>query len=103
MNCPHCGAGVEDNAGFCSACGQKCSGMARWQLARHAEAPVAYAGFWLRLAAYIIDSILLGFVLGNLLLRPLMGRPGGIPADNPWFIFTKTPRPQVTASECCFS
>ena len=57
---------------------------------------VAYAGFWLRLAAYVIDNLLLGFVLGNLLLRPLLGRPGGIPADDPWFLFTNT-SPQVTA------
>ena len=57
---------------------------------------MVYAGFWLRLAAYLIDSLLLGFVLGNLLLRPLLGRPGGIPADNPWFLFTDT-SPQVTA------
>jgi uncharacterized RDD family membrane protein YckC len=57
---------------------------------------VAYAGFWLRLIAYVIDNLLLGFVLGNLLLRPLLGRPGGIPADDPWFLFTNT-SPQVTA------
>ncbi|HVB57476.1 MAG TPA: RDD family protein [Candidatus Acidoferrales bacterium] len=57
---------------------------------------VTYAGFWLRLVAYIIDSFLLGIVLGNLLLRPLMGRPGGIPADNPWILFTDT-SPRITA------
>jgi len=35
-------------------------------------------------------------VLGNILLRPLMGKPGGIPANDPWFMFTNT-SPQVTA------
>jgi uncharacterized RDD family membrane protein YckC len=60
------------------------------------QVPVGYAGFWLRLAAYMIDNLLLGFVLGNVLLRPLIGRPGGIPANNPWFLFTNT-SPQVTA------
>ena len=63
---------------------------------RPAQARVAYAGFWLRLVAYAIDNLLLGFVLGNLILRPLMGRPGGIPADDPWFLFKNT-SPQVTA------
>lgn len=58
--------------------------------------PLVYAGFWLRLAAYVIDSFLLGFVLGNLLLRPLVGRPGGIPANNPWVLFTST-SPQISA------
>ncbi len=48
---------------------------------------------WLLIA---IDNILLGAVLGNLLLSPLMGKPGGIPANDPWFMFTNT-SPQVTA------
>ena len=93
MNCPHCGAGLEDNSRFCGACGQS---VAAWPARQASPAPVAFAGFWLRLAAYVIDSILLGFVLGNLLLRPLMGRPGGIPANDPWFLFNNT-SPQVTA------
>jgi uncharacterized RDD family membrane protein YckC len=93
---------MPEGAGFCASCGQPLapSGAqpdatpSAW--ARPTQARVAYAGFWLRLAAYAIDNILLGFVLGNLLLRPLMGKPGGIPADDPWFLFTNT-SPQVTA------
>ena len=64
--------------------------------AKPAQARIGYAGFWLRVAAYLIDNLLLGFVLGNVLLRPLMGKPGGIPADDPWFLFTNT-SPQVSA------
>lgn len=95
LHCPSCGAVVTEGEETCGACGQRVrNGSAEWQKAT--RAPVAYAGFWLRLAAYLIDSLLLGFVLGNLLLRPLLGRPGGIPADNPWFLFTNT-SPQVTA------
>lgn len=104
MTCPKCGIFTADDAGFCGSCGQPLAtspaashddaAPAPW--ARPAQARTAYAGFWLRLAAYLIDNILLGAVLGNILLRPLMGKPGGIPADDPWFMFTNT-SPQVTA------
>jgi uncharacterized RDD family membrane protein YckC len=95
LNCPHCGAAIEGNSQFCGDCGQR---VTAWSVGAPpaTSVPVAYAGFWLRLAAYLIDNIALGFVLGNLLLRPLIGRPGGIPANDPWFLFTNT-SPQVTA------
>jgi uncharacterized RDD family membrane protein YckC len=64
--------------------------------AKPAQVRIGYAGFWLRVAAYLIDNLLLGFVLGNVLLRPLIGKPGGIPANDPWFLFTNT-SPQVSA------
>ncbi len=95
MNCTKCGAVVEEGTAVCGACGERVGGWsAGWP--RATRAPIAYAGFWLRLAAYVIDNLLLGFVLGNLLLRPLMGRQGGIPANDPWFLFTNS-SPQVTA------
>ena len=94
---------MPEGAGFCGSCGQPLAapssaqqGAAPSAWARPTQARVAYAGFWLRLAAYAIDNILLGAVLGNILLRPLMGKPGGIPANDPWFMFTNT-SPQVTA------
>ena len=103
MNCPKCGAFMPEGAGFCGSCGQPLAAPSSAQQdavpsawARPTQARVAYAGFWLRLAAYAIDNILLGAVLGNILLRPLMGKPGGIPANDPWFMFTNT-SPQVTA------
>jgi uncharacterized RDD family membrane protein YckC len=103
LNCPKCGTLLPEDARFCGACGEATSEAADGQQntpsqawGRPAQVRVAYAGFWLRLVAYIIDNLLLGFVLGNLLLRPLMGRPGGIPADDPWFLFKNT-SPQVTA------
>lgn len=46
-----------------------------------------YAGFWLRAVAYVLDSLLLGFVVGFVILMPLMER-GAIPKDNPWLLFT---------------
>lgn len=96
MNCSKCGAGIQEGSQFCGVCGQRIEGESAVGAPRVNRVSVGYAGFWLRLAAYLIDNLLLGLVLGNLILRPLMGRPGGIPADNPWYLFTNT-SPQVTA------
>ncbi|MGA8409882.1 MAG: zinc-ribbon domain-containing protein, partial [Candidatus Acidiferrales bacterium] len=86
MYCSKCGANVPDGAAFCNACGQSTAGVAAgrpgagtpappvagapvyappvqagWQ-APVARPAVAYAGFWLRFVAFIIDAIVLGFV-----------------------------------------
>ncbi len=53
-----------------------------------------YAGFWLRLAAYIIDSLALGLTVGVAILMPLMNR-GVISPANPWAIYTNTSRQYV--------
>ena len=87
MYCSKCGANVADGIAFCSACGQPMVGFsvgqaaatpsanpaapggtvyappaqAGWQ-APAARPGVAYAGFWLRVVAFIIDGLLLYFV-----------------------------------------
>ena len=52
---------------------------------------MVYAGFWLRAAAYLLDSIVLSFPVGVFILWPLMER-SGISPDNPWVLFTGTSR-----------
>ena len=116
MYCSKCGANVPDGTAFCSACGQPMAGFAigqqtaatpaaqgpatpvyappvqaGWQ-APAAVATVAYAGFWLRFVAIIIDAIVLGF-LGWIVFLPFaatmgfgmrgifMGRPPARPED----------------------
>ncbi len=103
LNCAKCGAPSPEGSRFCAACGQAVSGISGDEQedtvrapAKPAQVRIGYAGFWLRVAAYLIDNLLLGFVLGNVLLRPLIGKPGGIPANDPWFLFTNT-SPQVSA------
>jgi uncharacterized RDD family membrane protein YckC len=83
MYCSKCGANVPDGAAFCNSCGQPTAGVAAgqpaaatpppvagspvyappaqpgWQ-APAARPPVAYAGFWLRFVAAIIDGIIIG-------------------------------------------
>jgi uncharacterized RDD family membrane protein YckC len=59
-----------------------------------ARKPVVYAGFWLRLVAYLIDSLLLGIVVGVFIFMPLIGQggAGGISPDNFWALYTDTSR-----------
>src|SRR5271156_624850 len=98
MYCSKCGANVADGTAFCSACGQPMvgfsvgqaaaaapsanpaappaaggtvyatPGQAAWQ-APAARPAVAYAGFWLRFVAFIIDALVLFFV-GKILFLP---------------------------------
>jgi uncharacterized RDD family membrane protein YckC len=56
---------------------------------------VAYAGFWLRAVAHLLDSLVLGFVVALAIFPPLVAR-GAIPTDNPWFLYQNTSR-QVLA------
>jgi uncharacterized RDD family membrane protein YckC len=87
MYCSKCGANVADGTAFCSACGQPMVGFSVGQAAAATPSataaapggavyappaqagwqaptarPVAYAGFWLRFVAIIIDGLLLYFV-----------------------------------------
>jgi len=93
MYCSKCGANVADGIAFCSACGKPMVGFSVGKTtaatpsvdpvapggtvyAPPAQAysqplaarPVAYAGFWLRFVALIIDQLLLYFVVMILLL-----------------------------------
>jgi uncharacterized RDD family membrane protein YckC len=103
MFCSKCGANVADGAAFCSACGQPIVGFSVAQAApgtpaappvpavpagpSHAppvqagwQAPavrpaVAYAGFWLRFVAWIIDRIVLQ-VASSILTLPFAATMG---------------------------
>jgi uncharacterized RDD family membrane protein YckC len=66
MFCTKCGNTVGETAGFCAACGQAVGGVATAPVATAippgyvAQPTVAYAGFWLRVVAAIIDGIVVG-------------------------------------------
>jgi uncharacterized RDD family membrane protein YckC len=87
MYCSKCGTAISQNATFCSACGQPVTqpttlasnaptyATAATPPARsygYVASPgfpgVAYAGFWLRVIAYLIEGILAGIVFVILLL-----------------------------------
>jgi len=115
LNCSKCGTDIANGAAYCSACGQRQAGEARYEdLPPDNEAPgepawepresgpsvsaqaarLIYAGFWLRFAAYILDSLILGLTAGVAVFAPLMSR-GAISPDNPWAIYTNTSRQYV--------
>lgn len=62
MYCMRCGTLNADSASFCSQCGSSLTGAAVDSTAATDVAPAAqavYAGFWLRVAAYLIDGVIL--------------------------------------------
>jgi uncharacterized RDD family membrane protein YckC len=85
--CSKCGAVMAEGAAFCSVCGQKFSVSAGAApmlnapaavMPAYAAAPLAaaaprvqYAGFWLRLLAYLIDNFIIGVAI-VLVLIPLV-------------------------------
>jgi uncharacterized RDD family membrane protein YckC len=97
MYCSKCGANVADGIAFCSACGQPMVGFSVGQAAAATpgapggtvyaqpaqagwQAPgvrpaVAYAGFWLRVVAFIIDALVLYFV-GMIVMLPFAASMG---------------------------
>jgi uncharacterized RDD family membrane protein YckC len=89
MFCSKCGANVEAGKAFCGACGQPVAGFSvgqqtavpapgipsaylppavpTWQVPV-AQAGIAYAGFWLRLVAAIIDGFVLSIPLAPIFI-----------------------------------
>lgn len=69
MYCSKCGATVAEGAGFCSACGQSTGGSGGAVAAGGTIGQaVPYAGFWLRLVAYVIDSLIVGIPTGIIIV-----------------------------------
>ena len=80
MFCSRCGIRVEEGNRFCQVCGQEvgaavsaappAAGAAPPPIAvsARASAPLPYAGFWERVAAYLIDGVILGIPFGLVVL-----------------------------------
>jgi uncharacterized RDD family membrane protein YckC len=75
MYCPKCGAQSDDDAAVCNKCGQAMRNVSLPEstVTSTDAAAVQYAGFWRRLAAALIDGIvlvlacgMLGFVIGGI-------------------------------------
>jgi len=89
MFCPACGQEAPESSNFCQNCGQTLNwGAPGPQLQRtgaRPPVPFAYACFWLRLVAFIIDAIFISIVtLGAVTIvtevRVLLGVPAGLSA-----------------------
>jgi uncharacterized RDD family membrane protein YckC len=65
--CPSCSEPMPDDAAFCEACGTRLGAPPVAAPSRPAAAP-EFADFWTRLAAYILDSVIVGVCLPILAL-----------------------------------
>jgi uncharacterized RDD family membrane protein YckC len=54
---------------------------------------VAYAGFWLRVVAYIIDAMILGIVGVGAFFPLFRANIHAFTAENPWEVYTSVSRP----------
>jgi uncharacterized RDD family membrane protein YckC len=118
MFCQKCGTQLTDDAAFCTNCGQVIQRIPSaayppsaappppqrqqveqqpappaWQPPQVSQPPVAYAGFWLRVVAYIIDAIILGMA-GVVAFFPLFrANIHAFTTQNPWEVYTSMSRP----------
>ena len=105
MYCSKCGSTLAEDAPFCSRCGQPTSlapiiANPAGPLVAPVATPVrvalptpsvAYAGFWLRVLAYLIDALILGvfaapIVIGAAMAMGIGGILASIPRDGNPFI-----------------
>jgi len=84
MFCAKCGSAVADGASFCGACGQPVAAasaapsgapMVAAPVIAAGGRPVAYAGFWLRFVALIIDEVVIG-AAARILMFPFFAALG---------------------------
>ena len=67
MFCKRCGLKVEEGNRFCQGCGQELAsstGATPVATSAPVTAPPAYAGFWIRFVASLIDGLILGIPFG---------------------------------------
>ena len=62
--CTNCGVGIEAGSSFCSSCGHAAGDAT-------AVTGATYAGFWIRMAAWLIDGVILFVVQGLVELTPV--------------------------------
>jgi uncharacterized RDD family membrane protein YckC len=120
MFCPKCGTQLADDAAFCTNCGhaiqrtpsaaypsaaapppppaqpvEQQSAPPVWQTPQVSRPPVAYAGFWLRVVAYIVDAMILGIVGVGAFFPLFRANLHAFTAENPWEVYTTVSRPLV--------
>jgi uncharacterized RDD family membrane protein YckC len=96
MFCSACGGPLQPNEQFCPKCGQAAAFAAPAAYAAQpgVSAPAhafarRYAGFWLRVVAYLVDGLILGIPLGGIILIVILAMGGfaamhsSLPAGEP--------------------
>jgi uncharacterized RDD family membrane protein YckC len=77
MFCSNCGTANEASNSFCVKCGSALAGAT-------AAAQPVYAGFWIRVGAYLIDSFITGIGAGILMF--VVAATAGVDADGGMFL-----------------
>ncbi|HTQ60441.1 MAG TPA: RDD family protein [Candidatus Solibacter sp.] len=118
MFCPKCGTQLADNAAFCTNCGQAVQRSPEaaypspaappplqpqpveqqpappaWQTAQVTRPRAAYAGFWLRLVAWIIDAIVLGIAGAGAFFPLFRANIHFFAHASPWEVYSSYARP----------
>ena len=101
MFCSRCGATVQEGTRFCQSCGQEVGAAVVTApptaapmsapappspiFAATVPAPLPYAGFWVRFAAYLIDGLILGIPFGIIFIALIFmfGGLGALMHRNP--------------------
>lgn len=118
MNCPSCGTENSPGARFCRSCGVAFApqegmddqgvSMGYGGAMPGAYAAPQYAGFWIRVVAYIIDAIILGIVGGIIgaVLGGILGNGGlvviqliGIAIGIAYFAYFESSERQATVGK----
>ncbi len=87
----------------CQACGEPLADSAEEHGDKNpagnipARKSIVYAGFWFRAAAYFLDTSTLGFVLGGIVLRPILLKNHVGPSFQDAWKFYTGDSPQATA------
>ena len=78
MTCQRCGQSNPEDIGECLACGATLSAFVAPVSVFESGTPVRFAGFWTRLAAYLLDSVIaLGLLFGAAVAGAMVGMPMG--------------------------
>jgi uncharacterized RDD family membrane protein YckC len=94
---------VPPDAESCPACGEPLADSAQEHGNEKAAGniparkSIVYAGFWFRAAAYFLDTSTLGFVLGGIVLRPILLKNHVGPSFQDAWKFYTGDSPQATA------
>lgn len=78
MYCPNCGVRLEGNPKFCVNCGTELTGEGIVPVVMTDKVAMEHAGFWRRLVAWILDSIIVGVVYFLLAVLISIGSTGSL-------------------------
>ena len=90
MYCSNCGTELQPNQAVCAKCSTRVpfmSGQAAARSAVAAQAESPYADFFVRLAAFVVDNLILGVVLWMVLPIAMTAATGKYP---PWLAVVST-------------